>query len=317
VGVLGRSAKRLAVVALVGVAALLLGGAAAPARLAEELAVLAAEGWRRWWRADRAPIRWSDELPLMRDAVTWHRASPGLEWGELRLSGAREAWRLRVVLARLDPTRHTLALAARADGPGTLGPWSVSAAPAQALLAMNAGQFSDEGPWGWVVHQGREFRPPGAGPLSMAVVVDRGGRVRFVAAESVSVVRQRGGVAEAFQSYPVLLAGDGVVPEQLRERGRGVDLDHRDSRLAIGELRDGRILVALTRFEGLGGLLSELPFGPTVPEMAALMGALGARQAVMLDGGLSGQLLVRGADGGAREWKGLRRVPLGLVAMRR
>lgn len=315
--VLGRSAKRLAVVALVCVAALLFGGAAAPARVAEVLAVFAPDGWRRWWWADRAPIRWSDELPLMRDAVTWHRASPGLEWGELRLSGAGEAWRLRVILARLDPSRHSLTLAAKADGPGTLGAWSVGAAPAAALLAINAGQFSEDGPWGWVVHHGREHRPPGVGPLSMAVVVDTAGRVRFVAAESLSAARARGGVAEAFQSYPVLLTGDGMVPEQLRQRGRGVDLDHRDSRLAIGELRDGRILVALTRFEGLGGLLSELPFGPTVPEMAALMGALGARQAVMLDGGLSGQLLVREAGGGEREWKGLRRVPLGLVAVPR
>jgi hypothetical protein len=315
--VLGRSASRLAVVALVCVAALLFGGAAAPARVAEVLAVFAADGWRRWWWADRAPIRWSGELPLMRDAVTWHRASPGLEWGELRLSGAGEAWRLRVILARLDPARHTISLAARADGPGTLGAWWVGAAPAAALLAINAGQFSEDGPWGWVVHHGREYRPPGVGPLSMAVVVDTAGRVRFVAAESLSAARARGGVAEAFQSYPVLLTGDGLVPEPLRQRGRGVDLDHRDSRLAVGELRDGRILVALTRFEALGGLLSELPFGPTVPEMAALMGALGARQAVMLDGGLSGQLLVREAGGGEREWKGLRRVPLGLVAVPR
>jgi hypothetical protein len=38
---------------------------------------------------------------------------------------------------------------------------------------------------------------------------------------------------------------------------------------------------------------------------------------VMLDGGLSGQLLVREAGGGEREWKGLRRVPLGLVAVPR
>ena len=38
---------------------------------------------------------------------------------------------------------------------------------------------------------------------------------------------------------------------------------------------------------------------------------------VMLDGGISAQLLVRGADGGVRRWPGVRRVPLALVAVER
>jgi hypothetical protein len=41
------------------------------------------------------------------------------------------------------------------------------------------------------------------------------------------------------------------------------------------------------------------------------MGALGARKAVALDGGLSAQLLVR-EQGRAHTWAGMRRVPLGL-----
>jgi hypothetical protein len=51
--------------------------------------------------------------------------------------------------------------------------------------------------------------------------------------------------------------------------------------------------------------------------MAALMGALGARQAMLLDGGISAQMLVRDARGAARSWRGVRRVPLGLVAVAR
>jgi hypothetical protein len=47
------------------------------------------------------------------------------------------------------------------------------------------------------------------------------------------------------------------------------------------------------------------------------MGALGARDAVLLDGGISGQLLLRDAVDGVRRWPGLRRVPLGLVAVAR
>jgi exopolysaccharide biosynthesis protein len=102
----------------------------------------------------------------------------------------------------------------------------------------------------------------------------------------------------------------------LLDAALGVDLKHRDSRLALGELRDGRIVIALTRFEGLGGVLASLPLGLTTPEMAALMGALGARRAVALDGGISSQLLIREGTR-TRTWPGWRRVPLGLLAVPR
>ena len=195
-------------------------------------------------------------------------------------------------------------------------------APRDAVLALNAGQFtSDGGPWGWVVHEGREIRPPGSGPLAPAIVVDSAGTVRFVPPRSIAALRDSApdaSIVEAFQSYPTLLHGDGDVPAPLADTGRGLDLDHRDSRLAIGETRDGNLLLLITRFEGLGGTLEMLPFGITVPETAALMGALGARQAVMLDGGLSGQLLLRPSPSTPPlAWRGLRRVALGLVAVPR
>jgi hypothetical protein len=50
--------------------------------------------------------------------------------------------------------------------------------------------------------------------------------------------------------------------------------------------------------------------------MAAVMGALGARRAVLLDGGISCQLLIREGQE-THTWPGWRRVPLGLVAFPR
>jgi exopolysaccharide biosynthesis protein len=146
----------------------------------------------------------------------------------------------------------------------------------------------------------------------MVVVEEQGGGLRLLGVDSVAVVRSRGKVISAFQSYPTLLESGGAVPLALQKEDGGVDVDHRDSRLAIGELRDGRIIIALTRFEALGGALSELPFGPTIPEMSALMGALGCTKAVALDGGISGQMMVK-LRSGPLSWRGLRRVPLGLV----
>ena len=132
-----------------------------------------------------------------------------------------------------------------------------------------------------------------------------------MAPDSVESVRAAGGLREAFQSYPMLLQ-DGAVPEPLRVPGLGVSHDHRDARLALGTTPDGHVVIALTRFDALGQALGRIPFGLTTPEMAAVMGALGCRQAVLLDGGISGQLLVRDAEE-TRTWPGTRTVPLGLV----
>ena len=232
-----------------------------------------------------------------------------MEWGELQLRGASEAWRTRVVVVRLDPRRLELSLVPAFTRGGR---WTVSEAGSDAALALDAGQFRGSLPWGWVVTGGHEMLPPQYAPLAGAVVLDGSGALRVVAPDRVAAERDSGTAREAFQSYPMLLR-DGVVPEALQQPGSGVDLEHRDARLALGTLADGRVVIALTRFDLLGPSLGRVPFGLTSPEMAAVMGALGCRQALLLDGGISGQLLVREAGGQPRVWPGARGVPLGLV----
>jgi exopolysaccharide biosynthesis protein len=106
-----------------------------------------------------------------------------------------------------------------------------------------------------------------------------------------------------------------MVPGALRTAGSGVNLTHRDARLALGETRDGRLLIAMTRFDAIGEVAASVPIGPTTPEMAAIMGALGAADAVMLDGGISAQLLLRDpVRKDPLRWPGLRKVPLALIA---
>jgi len=273
--------------------------------------------WREWWSSDRAPARWTS-APLA-DAVAWEPAgAPGLEWATIRIAGSGEAWRLRVVLVRLDPTRFRFDLPRRAARDGRAA-WTIDSTSAEAALSLNTGQFKRGVPWGWIVRDGREVQPPGRGPLAAALVVDTSGRASIVRPAGIAALRAQGGAAvrDAFQSYPVALVGDGEVVASLRAAGRGVDVAHRDARLAVGELADGRLLVALTRFDAVGEALQSLPFGLTTPETAALMGALGARRALLLDGGTSAQLTLRDAAGVRRSWKGLRAVPLGLEAIPR
>ena len=247
--------------------------------------------------------------------MRWRAGAPGVEWGELPLAGSGEAWRTRLVVVRLDLGRVALRLDTAFTG-SLHADWSLARAPSNAVMAVNAGQFVSSLPWGWVVLAGREYLPPGVGPTSSAFLIDSTGRVHWVHGTAVHPSAKVVRPVWAFQSYPTLLE-DGAVAGALQAAGRGVDVGHRDARLALGTLRDGRVVVAMTRFDGLGETLGFVPFGLTAPEMAAVMGALGVADAVMLDGGISAQLLVRRADGEARLWPGVRRVPMALIATQR
>jgi len=260
-----------------------------------------------WWQAAKAPVEWGAASAALSQGVRWHAVRPGLESAVATISGDGVGWRIQLILARLDPSQFSFRLKSSVQD---LNPaWRIDSAPEEAALAVNAGQFETIYPWGWLVQNGKEVQPPGYGPLSSALAISSTGKALIVDAADIETIRARGDVQLAFQSYPAILVGNGIVPEALRGPDRGVDLKHRDSRLALGVLRDGRLLLALTRFGG-----TRLPFGPTTPEMAAIMGALGCVRAMLLDGGLSGQLIFRDVKGHIERWPGFRSVPLGLLA---
>jgi uncharacterized protein YigE (DUF2233 family) len=220
--------------------------------------------------------------------------------------------RNQIVVVRVPAARVQFALEIARTG-GVMRPWSLREAPSDAVIAVNAGQFTDSAPWGWVVHRQRELQPPGVGPLAGAFVVDSAGNVDILAADALPSWRTPLRALEAVQSYPMLLTGQGSPPAALCNAESGVDLDHRDARLAIGVTTDGFVVLALSRLELPGGIASRVPIGPTTPEMAEIMRRLGAERAMMLDGGLSAQMLVRTSRDTTR-WPGLRDVPLALVA---
>ncbi|MHB1313642.1 MAG: phosphodiester glycosidase family protein [Gemmatimonadaceae bacterium] len=260
-----------------------------------------------FWTSNAAPVRWTP-APSVVAALRWRAVGRGTALAELALDGVGEAARLRVIVLRVDPRAVRLSLAYARGATG--GTWSIDSTPRGALAAFNAGQFDGGSPWGWVVRDGREALPPQHGPLAVALLQRRDGGVEWVPNGEVTARRaRRDDVAWAFQSYPLLLDSGGVVPPMLRG-GRALDLAHRDRRLAIGSDREGRLLVMLTEVDLPA--LRDVPLGLTIPETAALMGALGAERAVALDGGISAQLRV-----GARRWRGWRRVPLALVVQRR
>jgi len=299
---------------LLGIAALVLSLPASPRAGTppkSTLSVWRDGAWQPFWESDRAPVRWTAAHSLIEGSLEWKRLSKGLEWATLRISCGGPTCRTRLIVARLDPALVTIGLTMDHTREDMKPAWSIDRAPASAVLAVNAGQFVSTMPWGWVVSGGRQLFRPGYGPLSSAVAFREDGRVRWFHGDSLL---SASGVVAGFQSYPTLLAGDGGVPRAIREPGSGVSLTHRDTRLALGQTRDGRLLIALTRYDAVGEMAGGFPVGPTTPEMAAIMGALGAADAVMLDGGISAQLLLRDVSSGKSvRWPGLRKVPLALI----
>lgn len=277
------------------------------------LAVERDGAWHTWWRSDAAPAVWRAALPSLATVARWTPIAQGVERAELRLAGDGEAWRIRVILVRLAPSRLDLSLVEHRRAGGSGGAWTTDSLTTDAVFGLNAGQFAAGDPWGWFVRDGTEIQPPGSGALSTGVAITARG-VALLSPAELERARASGDVRAAFQSYPTLLAGNGDVPAALARSDGGIDVSHRDARVAIGTLRDGRLLVALTRFDALGAEGGMLPFGLTIPEMAALMGAMGCDRAVALDGGISAQLALRSRSGRVEAWRGLRPVPVALVA---
>ncbi len=250
-------------------------------------------------------MRWA-EAPLA-GRVRWSVAARGVESATLTLAGSGEAWRTRVELVRLDPAALDFSLDTASSASGRPA-WTIARTPKSAVFAMNAGQFRSTAPWGMVVLDGRRTLPAEHGPLAVTIAVDSSGIVHWIPDGEPLPAAMRW----AFQSYPAVLRAR-EVPIALQEPDRGVDVGHRDARLAIGRLPDGKLLVAITRFDGLGSSLESAPFNLTAPEMAAVMGALGVEDAVLLDGGISAQLIA-GTGSASVALRGWRDVPLALIA---
>lgn len=218
---------------------------------------------------------------------------------------------VRVIVARINLARFDVALEQRTHPNRMTGAWNIDSVAGDVAVAFNAGQFKETGPWGWLVMNGRELRNPGFGPLSIAIAIDSTNKITWHLPNRLPAQLP----AFGFQSYPLLIH-DGRIA-QLLLTSSGVDRGHRDARLMLAQTGDGSLLVALSRYDGLGGAAERVPIGLTVLESTRIMQRLGARYAVMLDGGLSAQLLLRDSAGIALKWRGLRAVPLALVFRRK
>jgi hypothetical protein len=247
--------------------------------------------------------------------ISWAGLPGAHRVGSWSVRVGRPSIPVRLIIVRIEPTAFHWALDVQ-RAHGTVQPWSLSAVADTATIALNAGQFTDDGPWGWLVHDRVERQAPGAGALAGAITIRSNGRVQLYDADAIGRLRGDSSVVEALQSYPTLLDARAQVPAALCRSDDGVDPAHRDIRFAIGTDTVGAVWLVLSRLETDVPLADRTPVGPTTREMATALRSLGATRAILLDGGLSAQLLVRSGDT-AQRWPGLRAVPLGLVLVRR
>ncbi len=279
---------------------------------AQILLTVRADGQEYALSRTRLPRMFAADSAPLRNTLSWRALRTGMEWSEFTAEAGRRGVDVRVTVLRVQPACFQFSLVQRTRANRMTGAWNVALVPDSVVLALNAGQFKETGPWGWLVLEGSERRDPGYGPLSVGIAFDSTGGVRWIPFRDLAAARTDASVRFAFQSYPALLL-DGRVPA-LASAPPFVDQHHRDARLILGQDDASRLLVILTRYDGLGRTGARVPIGLTLPESIVLAGALGARHAVMLDGGISAQLLVRDQSGATRTWKGLRDVPLALIA---
>lgn len=224
---------------------------------------------------------------------------------ETRLANGQ---RNRIAVVDLDPAAWAFSLgvttpAARRTAPDWLE------ADTSLHLAVNTGLFAADGtPLGLLAVDGVRSRPPVA--WLDAVVALEDGRLRLT---DYGGARTLAPGASAFQSLPWLVRDGRVV---FGASGRRLSRTHRDRRLTLCLMPDGLVRLVLSNYEVFGATAGPIPFGLTLPEQVTVAAALGCRDAVALDGGLSAQLVVRS---GPRlvAMRGWRRVPVMLLARTR
>jgi hypothetical protein len=186
----------------------------------------------------------------------WNAVRPGVWQSEMKMATTGPLAKVRVVAIRLDPSRLDFSLDTATSDYGMRGAWTIDALPPACVLAFIAGQFTGGYPWGWLVRDGVVSRKPGLGTLAMAFVLDS----RTVSSRLTSY-RPCAGMCAWLSIVPVAAGCDGREPWEPAARA-GINLNHRDSRLALGILDDGSLVVALTRFAGLVGRPRRCPGDP-------------------------------------------------------
>lgn len=251
-----------------------------------------AEGqWHAVSTADTHRRQWGPTDAFL--TPRFEEIAEGLELAELRVARSPNPLEVALVLVRIDPARALFRVVS--DAAWTERPVAEWARKEKLAVAVNASFFSEDGPIGLVVSQGRLQHRPASKRAAHFLVDGPGRRPRIVNSRGADLA----GVAEGFQGFPAVMTG-GRTFSYMRTGGRGFPVLEVDRRAAACVDRGGHVILLVT---------DTLTNGLTFDELATVLGGLGCIDAMGFDGGGSAALSVT-VSGHRREVSGTNPVPV-------
>lgn len=248
------------------------------------------EGWVTVSSAQDQRRIWNEGSAFL--IVDWRLLREGLAFAELPLRRAPNPSGIPLYLLKVDPEKWSLALGMR---PGwTKGSVDGMAEEDQFVAAINASYFSEDGPVGLVVSEGELLHPQTRRWAAHLLIPPRGAP-RIVNQKKASW----SGARYAIQAFPAIMAAGHTFP-YMRYGGRGFDVRQVDRRSALCLTWDNQLLLLAT-----DTVINGLSF----VELATMMGGLGCRDAMGLDGGTSTGFYLS-VDGFERSIGNLKPVPV-------
>ncbi len=239
------------------------------------LGYLVGETWTPFLDEQLNRRTWPSHEAFLHMAVEFQLIAPGLQYGTLALAREGTENTFDVALLKIDPTQaHLRVLSEASDG---FRHTTVRQLLQEngATAAINASLFDTEGqPLGLIIQNGEEYHP--ANGYAGYFVVKHGAPALYINSEGMSTQ----GVQEAIQGYPTLMQNYRIF-DYAKDGEHARDIERRS---AIAVQPDGSILLLATDV-----LLDGLSFY----ELSTILGALGARDALALDGGRSTQLVIQ------------------------
>ncbi|GEM_PF-4338837 len=221
---------------------------------------------------------WRPEHVFLTNAVRYTELENGLRTGELLLHREANPTLIKLFFLDIDPAYFTFKVLFRDAPQFVLLSARQHTLTHNALAAINANFFSDTGPLGMIVSEGRIIQPYDS--------TYRGSFIVLQATDMPALIINRNynpaGITEGFQSYPSIVK-NGKIPYYLKQQTGWLALDAITRRSAIASLHNGHFLWLVTDTSANGLNFSELTL--------VLVG-LGAKNALGLDGGGSTQLFI-------------------------
>lgn len=247
-----------------------------------QLAVNTEQGWQPIDPHLEQHRFWGPEDAFLLPHLTLERVEEGLDLGLIELRREPNPQVVPVVVVRADPQYWRFRLLANPDF-SRQTVQDVALDHPSAAVVVNASYFSEEGPVGLLVQDGRERVPQGTA-WAAHFLVEAGGQPRIVNEKQTALGED---LLQAFQGFPAIMSG-GETFSYMRYGGRGFPVHTLARRTAVCTDLDGMVWILVT---------DTVTNGLTLSETATVLGGLGCHDAMGFDGGSSTQLHV---DAGER-----------------